>query len=103
MRSSLTNEVDHITSDASGCETLSAIVTLAYDELLLIAASLLRSERPDPMLEPGDLVHETYIRLAHHGPDHYVSRAQFFYVAACNMRQILTDQARRRTTQKRGG
>jgi RNA polymerase sigma-70 factor, ECF subfamily len=103
MRSSSTNQLGRNSSDARSRKTLAMIVPPVYDELCLIAASLLRHERPDLLFEPAELVHETYIRLAQYGPDDYVNRAQFFYIAVGNMHRVLTDLARRRTARKRGG
>jgi RNA polymerase sigma factor (TIGR02999 family) len=90
-------------SNVSDRETLSEIIPYAYGELHYIAASLCRREQPDPMLEPLDLVHETYIRLAQQGPDSYINRAQFFCVAVCNMHRVLIDHIRFRRAKKRGG
>jgi DNA-directed RNA polymerase specialized sigma24 family protein len=54
-------------------------------------------------MEPLDLVQETYLRLAEEGPDYYVNRAQFFYVAVRNMKWLLKDHIRLCQAQKRGG
>lgn len=54
-------------------------------------------------LQPTALVHEAYIRLAHHPPTHWKCKAQFLGIAARAMRRILVEHARRRSSQKRGG
>lgn len=84
-------------------ETLVDLVPELYADLIRIAAYFSRAKRADPLMEPSDLVHETYLRLAQHGPDRYVNRAQFFYVAVRQMHQILIDDLRARQAQKRGG
>lgn len=75
---------------------------LLYDELRAIAQRQLRREQPDPLLQPTAIVHEAYLKFA----DDVAaaeSRAHFLALAARAMRQVLIDEARRRTAQKRGG
>jgi RNA polymerase sigma factor (TIGR02999 family) len=57
------------------------------------------------MLDTTALVHEAYLKLAGDDGriDNFNSRQHFFATAALAMRQILTDQARRRLAHKRGG
>lgn len=52
-------------------------------------------------VQPTELVHEAWAKLRN--KDDFASREHFFAVAARAMRQILTDRARRRFAQKRGG
>jgi RNA polymerase sigma factor (TIGR02999 family) len=54
-------------------------------------------------LQPTALVHEAFVRLVRVDAPQWQDRAHFMAVAATAMRQILTDQARRRTASKRGG
>jgi RNA polymerase sigma-70 factor, ECF subfamily len=73
-----------------------------YDELRVIAAARLRAERPDHTLQSTALVHEAYVRLA--GTDiRWSDRGHFFAAAARAMRRVLTDHARARHREKRGG
>jgi RNA polymerase sigma factor (TIGR02999 family) len=79
------------------------LLSLVYDDLRVLAARQLRGERPGHTLQPTDLVHEAYLRLAGSGSIDWEGRAHFFRVAARAMRQVLVDAARRRQAAKRGG
>jgi RNA polymerase sigma factor (TIGR02999 family) len=80
----------------------SKLIGVVYKELRRLAASYLRKERRDHTLQATALVHEAYLRLGEqHAP--WQNRAQFFGVAAQLMRRILTDYARKRISEKRGG
>ncbi len=79
------------------------IFEAVYTELHHIASRLMRSQRPDHTLQPTALVHEAYIRLVDPTKIAWKDRVHFFATAARAMRQILIDQARRRTRAKRGG
>lgn len=50
-----------------------------------------------------DLVHEVYLKLIRHERIDWRGRTHFFALAACSMRQILIDYARKKNRQKRGG
>ena len=77
-----------------------ALLPLVYDELEAIARGYALS--PQRSIEPRELVHELYVRLAA-APFAARDRKHFFAIAALAMRQILTDRARRRRAAKRGG
>jgi RNA polymerase sigma factor (TIGR02999 family) len=87
-------------NDAREAEELLALV---YDDLRVLAARRLKGERPGQTLQPTDLVHEAYLRLAGSEPIDWAGRSHFFRVAARAMRQVLVDAARRRNAAKRGG
>lgn len=76
-----------------------------YQELRIVASSRLRQHKRGHTLDTTALVHETYLKLS--GSDGKISgfnnRRHFFSTAAKAMRQILTDQARKRLAHKRGG
>jgi RNA polymerase sigma factor (TIGR02999 family) len=74
-----------------------------YTELHKLAASYLRRERPWHTWQTTDLVNEAYLKLAGNPAVHFESRTHFFVVAAQIMRRILTDYARRKRSEKRGG
>jgi RNA polymerase sigma factor (TIGR02999 family) len=78
------------------------LVPRVYAELRALAGSYFRG-RPGQTLQPTALVHEAYLRLCRADASQWKDRAHFMAVAATAMRQILTDQARRRTANKRGG
>jgi len=78
------------------------LTELVYDELRSIAARYLRTERAGHTLEPTALVHEAYLRLVGQRDVEWRERGQFFAVAACMMRRVLLDHARRRLAERRG-
>jgi RNA polymerase sigma factor (TIGR02999 family) len=82
---------------------LKELVGAVHDELRSLASSLLRRERANHTLQPTDLVHETFLRLAglHEMP--FEGRRHFYGAAAESMRRILVDHARQRNATKRGG
>lgn len=75
---------------------------LLYRELRRLAASAMRAERADHLLQPTGLVHETFLRLADEAGS-LENRRHFFGVAAMAMRRILVEHARARGAVKRGG
>lgn len=78
------------------------LLELIYDQLHQLAARHLRHERSDHTLKTGDLVHETYLRLADQKRAGWQNRAQFFGIAATMMRRILVNHAHRHLAAKRG-
>jgi RNA polymerase sigma factor (TIGR02999 family) len=77
-----------------------ALLPLVYRELEAIARGYVR--RGPASIEPGELVHELYLRLAA-AQLAARDRKHFYAIAALAMRQILADRARRRRSAKRGG
>ena len=71
-----------------------------YDELRRLSQARIRSKGPVTISATG-LVHEAYIKLI--GSAEAKDRAHFLALASRAMRQILTDHARARGRQKRGG
>jgi RNA polymerase sigma factor (TIGR02999 family) len=86
--------------DAAAFERLVAAV---YPELRRIAGRMFRAERREITLQPTALVHEAFLRLVGHRRVDWKERAQFYGVAATQMRRILVDHARARAAAKRGG
>lgn len=78
------------------------LIQLVYDELHVIAEARMRGEHPAHTLQATALVHEAFLRLTDAELD-WSDRKHFFVVAARTMRRILTDHARARDRQKRGG
>lgn len=80
------------------------LLPLVYEELRKLAAAKLAQERPGQTLQATALVHEAFLRLvdAEHA-QLWQSRGHFFAAAAEAMRRILIDNARRRSSTKRGG
>jgi RNA polymerase sigma factor (TIGR02999 family) len=80
------------------------LLPLVYDELRRLAAKRFAQEKPGQTLQATALVHEAFLRLVgHDAPRSYQGRGHFFAAAATAMRRILTDQARKKKTRKRGG
>ena len=75
---------------------------LVYSDLRAAAEQLLRREHPGHTLQPTDLVHEGYLKLA--GSEHVDAdnRRHFLAIAARAMRQVLVDHARKLGAAKRG-
>jgi RNA polymerase sigma factor (TIGR02999 family) len=82
---------------------LDRIVPLVYDDLRLIAQRHLRRELGDRTMHPTSLVHEAYLKLANAAALNAGDRSHFLAIAARAMRQVLVDDARRRSASKRGG
>jgi RNA polymerase sigma factor (TIGR02999 family) len=86
--------------DGSAAERL---LPLVYTQLRAMAGGLFKYQSPGQTLQPTALVHEAYLKLVDQTNPQWKSRAHFMAVAAMAMRQILTDAARARRAQKRGG
>jgi RNA polymerase sigma factor (TIGR02999 family) len=79
------------------------LLPLVYDELRALARSHLSRTPPGNTLQPTALVHEAYLRLLAGGDPTWDDRRHFFTAAARAMRNILVDQARRKSAVKHGG
>src|SRR5262245_56504227 len=79
------------------------LLPLAYDELRRLAAARMAQESPGQTLQATALVHEAWLRLAGSERQEWRGQAHFFGAAAEAMRRILIDQARRKSSHKRGG
>jgi RNA polymerase sigma factor (TIGR02999 family) len=80
------------------------LLPLVYEELRVLAAQRMASEKPGQTLQATALVHEAYVRLV--GKDqerHWDHRGHFFAAAAEAMRRIVVDNSRRKRSHKRGG
>ena len=88
---------------ASGDDTArDRLFNAIYAELRQIAAAQLRMERRNHTLQPTALAHEACLRLIDR-PGEWRNRQHLFHTAAKVMRQVLTDYARARCAEKRGG
>jgi RNA polymerase sigma factor (TIGR02999 family) len=84
-------------------EAMDRLFHAVYGQLRRIASRQLRNERPGHTLGTTGLVHETYLKLANQTRVEWQDRAHFYRVAACAMRRILVDYARRCRAERRGG
>ena len=82
---------------------LNTLVSLMYPVLHDLAAAQMRRERPGHTLQPTALLNEAFLRLARAGQIDWKDRAHFLAISARLMRQVLVDNARSRTYEKRGG
>jgi len=83
---------------------IDSLVPLIYPELRRLARYHLRGSRDvQKVLSPTELVHEAFLRLSGQNQPDWSHRAQFYYVAARVMRQVLVDYVREQRSQKRGG
>ena len=82
---------------------LEQLAPLVEHELHSLASKYMRRERPGQTLQTTALVNEVYLRLIDAQQVSWQNRAHFFAVSARIMRRILTDFARSRHYQKRGG
>src|SRR5262245_51595935 len=100
------SDVTRILSQTEHGDTNAAekLLPLVYEELRKLAAAKLAQEKPGQTLNATALVHEAYVRLVD-GEQASVwnSRGHFFAAAAEAMRRILTEDARRKQSHKRGG
>jgi RNA polymerase sigma factor (TIGR02999 family) len=74
-----------------------------YTELRRLAAALTAQRGPGQTLTPTALVHEAYLRLVKGQDPGWQGPRHFFGAAARAMREILIEQARRKSRLKRGG
>ena len=79
------------------------LVEHVYSQLRRIAQRRLSRERSDHTLQPTELVHEAYLKMAGHIDEReWESRSHFFAAAAEAMRRILINYARSKNAVKRG-
>lgn len=79
------------------------LIPLVYEDLRRVAHRQLRRVRSGDTLDTTVLVHEVYLKMADQSRLGATDRDHFLAIAACAMRQVIADAARRRTAAKRGG
>ncbi len=77
------------------------LAPVVYQELHRLAAIAMRRENSGHTLQPTELVHEAFMRLAGQRSTDWKNRGQFYGIAAQAIRRILIDHARRRQAAKR--
>lgn len=83
-------------------EAAEQLMQIVYSDLKGIAHRHMGRERADHTLQPTALVHEAYLRIFGKSSVDWQNRAQFFAVAAKQMRCVLLDHAREVKAVKRG-
>jgi RNA polymerase sigma factor (TIGR02999 family) len=89
-------------STAEERRALDDLCSLIYEELRRLA-SLVRRGDPNATLNSTALVHEAWLKLKESPALASQSLSHFRAIAAKAMRQVLVDEARRRSARKRGG
>ena len=79
------------------------LIPLVYDELCRLAHWQMRGERAGHTWQTTGLVNEAWLRLLEQRHVDWQNREQFFAIAAREMQRLLTDYARQRNAQRRGG
>ena len=79
------------------------VFSLLYDELRRLAAAQRARVRAGETLNTTAVVHEAFLKLVGRDGVSFNGRHHFFCTAARSMRDILVDEARRKTSRKRGG
>lgn len=79
------------------------LLPLVYDELRKLAGRYLSREAVGHSLQPTELVHEAFMRLAQGAELDVDGRTHFYAIGARAMRRILVDHARSKRRDKRGG
>lgn len=88
-------------ADGDG-EAFDRLLPLVYSSLKEVSRRELR-RRSGATLSTTELVHEAYFKLVRTAEPEWEEREHFLAVAARAMRQVLVDDARRRSAQKREG
>lgn len=84
-------------------QALDKLTPMVYHELHRRARQYVARERPGHTIQTTALINEVYLRLVDFRGVTWQDRAHFLAVCARMMRRILTDFARARGFQKRGG
>ena len=74
-----------------------------YEALRELARQTVRGKRSERLLDPTELVHESYMRLSRSTTATPLRRTEFLALAATVLRSVLVDHARELQTLKRGG
>jgi RNA polymerase sigma factor (TIGR02999 family) len=76
---------------------------MVYEDLRIMAGNSLRRGSGDGGLEPTEVVHEVFLRIARNAPASWDNRRHFFGAAIRAMEHFLIDRSRGRKALKRGG
>ncbi|MBL8764997.1 MAG: sigma-70 family RNA polymerase sigma factor [Phycisphaerae bacterium] len=82
---------------------MGALLNAAYRELRGIAGNLFRDQPTEHTLQPTALVNEVCVRLLGADSVEWNDRKHFVRAAAMAMRNLLTDHARAKRADRRGG
>lgn len=82
---------------------LSAGIEAHYESLRELARQTVRGRQGQRILDPTELVHESYMRLSRSHTATPLRRTEFLALAATVLRNVLIDHARELQALKRGG
>lgn len=68
-----------------------------------MASARVRARPPGATLRTTALVHEAYLRILGRNPEGWENIRHFYFTAARAMRDLLVEDARRRSAERRGG
>lgn len=89
-------------STSGSVRATDALFPLIYDQLRSLAHGLFHAQCAQQLLDPTELVHEAYAKLAVSSRVGPLERTHFLSLAARAMRQVLCDHVAARQTAKRG-
>jgi len=104
----MSSQIDPETNDDPDADPLQrggldSTMASVYDSLRLVARRAVRNRAGQRILDPTELVHECYLKLAKSQRLGDLPRAEFLALAATAIRTVLVDHAREIATLKRGG
>jgi RNA polymerase sigma-70 factor (ECF subfamily) len=79
------------------------LLTVLYDELHAVAERMMREQGRSHTLQATALIHEAWMKLVGETERKAENHAHFVGLAACTMRSVLVDHARRKRSEKHGG
>ncbi len=84
-------------------EAARRVFPTVYRELRSLASAKASHLPPGATLQTTALVHEAYLRIVDRNPEGWQGKRHFYFTAARAMRDILVEDARRKSSKKRGG
>ncbi len=98
------NEITRLLNRAARGDGAAAgdVFPAIYSELRRLASAKLSRMPRGGTLQTTALVHEAYLRIVDRNPQGWESTRHFYFTAARAMRDILVEEARSRTSLKRG-
>lgn len=88
-------------NDNDSSEISSQLFPLVYDEMRRLARAMMNRQTTGHSLQPTDLVHNVFLKLANAENATWENKKHFMAVAARAMRSILVDHARAKQRKKR--
>lgn len=79
---------------------------IIYHKLKSIANKLMSKERANHTLSPTDLVHEAYLKISNSelkAESNNIEKSQYLFILARQMRRLLVDYGRNKSSLKKGG